>query len=79
MRRYSLIYTLTLLSVFASGCLLEEPEPVYIHPLPPATTTGQGIFACYYNGERWIASRGGFISNISVVMIVDGKSFPFTV
>lgn len=40
--------------LFAASCKKDpppEPEP----ELPPLTTTGEGTFGCYLNGEPWVA------------------------
>ncbi len=70
MRLKQLLYVLVIILplLFSSACEQNNPGPADpLNRLPEATMTGAGTFACLMNGEPWIANRGGFISNISVV------------
>jgi len=49
-------FLLITFSMFSFQC--KKSNPNSDNGLPPATQTGQGVFACRVNGEPWISKRG---------------------
>ncbi len=65
MRLKQLLYVLILLPplLLSSTCDKNNPDPEPIDQLPPITTTGANTFGCLLNGEVWINSAGGLLSD----------------
>ncbi|HEX7847916.1 MAG TPA: DUF6252 family protein [Chitinophagaceae bacterium] len=50
-----------LLLLVSGNCKKEkQPEPDNPYGLPNATQTGENIFACRVNGQKWISDKGVF-------------------
>src|SRR5699024_778488 len=52
--------------LISSECKKHQSNPYSDNGLPPATHTGENIFACRVNGEVWIAKKGLSISESSL-------------
>lgn len=58
MKQTALLLMLAFTTLTASECKKPKPDPNSDNGLPPATQTGQGVFACKVNGQPWISERG---------------------
>ncbi len=85
--KLSFPFLLFAISIFGFHCKKNNPNSD--SALPPATQTGQGVFACLVNGEPWISMNGrpdlgGNLTNDSLIVkgtsrLTDGEIETFVI